>query len=113
MYGAVRSGESPALATTRGMLEAGMYKTADNRTRQSALTFARTYEMARKAGMTVEAQAIEGRMHRLAEVRAREMRGEPERVGKGGKVRRLVHTDTRRTRRGLERTRRVKYTTEA
>ena len=108
MWGQARNGESRPLADLRGMLEAGAFRAADNRTRQSALVWARTYEMARKEGLAAEARHIEGRMARLVEARTREVAGEPEQPVKG--VFRTMRTTRRRSKRGIEVTREIKYT---
>lgn len=106
-WGRTRATESPHLARIRTMLEDGAFKSADNHTRQSALTFSRTHELAKRNGMDAEARHIEGRMARLVEVRDREIRGEPELLARG--VRRTTRTTRKRSRRGIEVTREIKY----
>jgi hypothetical protein len=90
------------------MVEGGAFKQADQRSRQSALTWIRTHELAKQEGMHAEARQIEGRMARLIEHRTRELRGEPEEVVKG--VFKTVETRKRRSKRGIEVERVVKYT---
>lgn len=110
MWGAARNSESVALADTRAALEAGAYQHADTRSRQSALTYVRAYELAKKSGMNAEARSIEARMARLGEVRRAELAGAPtvERT-KHGLKREVSKPTRRRTARGWDVTTRVKY----
>lgn len=112
LWGGTKNGESPHLSRLRNMVEAGAFKHADMRSRQSALTFIRTHEMAKESGDDASARHIEGRMARLVEHRDRELRGEPEEVIKG--VRKTVTTHRRKVRGpsgpGVEITREIKYT---
>lgn len=92
LWGRVRSAESRGLAEARGIVEAGQ---SSRKTRQSALTYSRCYELARKLGDRESAEAIDAKMRKLSEHHTTvEVEGRPQKIG-DLYVRRYVHNGER------------------
>lgn len=97
LWGAVKSSESEGLRAARDMVESGKARAKSN---TSQLAYMRSYEMAKKLGMKAEAEAIDGKMRKLAEWENDRNEKRPQKIPGNGKtsdlyVRRYMHNGER------------------
>ena len=78
LWGYVPSSENTRLKEAREAVESGRLS---KRANQAQITYARTYELARKLGMNTEAEMIESKMARVMESESRRTQKRPQKVG--------------------------------